>query len=85
MTPSSSWTWPTTSRSSGTASGPASSTSPVRPPHSAEQVKALGEKDIEKVKEEERKTSKEHDDVEKRMKKLKATLYGKFGNSINLD
>jgi len=27
----------------------------------------------------------ERDDVEKRMKKLKATLYSKFGNAINLE
>jgi chaperonin cofactor prefoldin len=41
-------------------------------------------KDIEKVKEEQRRSQKDYDDVEKRVKKLKATLYGKFGNNINL-
>ena len=51
----------------------------------AKQVKDLVEKDLEKVRLEEKKVSKEHDDVEKKMKKLKATLYGKFGNSINLE
>jgi chaperonin cofactor prefoldin len=51
----------------------------------AVQVRDLVEKEIAKVKEEERKSAKEKEDVEKRMKKLKATLYSKFGNSINLE
>lgn len=28
---------------------------------------------------------KSREDTEKKMKKLKATLYGKFGNTINLE
>lgn len=55
------------------------------PPHAADQVRALVEKDIDKVKEEELGTKKERDDAEKKLKKLKATLYSKFGNSINLE
>lgn len=49
------------------------------------QVRELVEKDIGKVKEEQKRTQKDYDDVEKKLKKLKATLYGKFGNSINLE
>jgi len=45
----------------------------------------LVEKDIEKVKDEEKAAVKEKDDTEKRLKKLKASLYNKFGNSINLE
>lgn len=48
-------------------------------------MRALVEKDIDKVKEEELGTKKERDDAEKKLKKLKATLYSKFGNSINLE
>jgi chaperonin cofactor prefoldin len=52
---------------------------------SADEVKSLVEKDIEKVKEEEKVAHKERDDTEKKLKKLKTTLYTKFGNSINLE
>jgi chaperonin cofactor prefoldin len=38
-----------------------------------------------KVKEEEKTALKERDDTEKRLKKLKTSLYSKFGNSINLE
>jgi len=51
----------------------------------ADQVRTLVEKDIEKVKDEERTAGKEKDDTEKKLKKLKASLYNKFGNSINLE
>ena len=53
--------------------------------YSASQVRDLVEKEIARVKDDERKSAKEKEDVEKRMKKLKAVLYGKFGNSINLE
>jgi chaperonin cofactor prefoldin len=55
------------------------------PPNSADQVRTLVEKDIEKVKDEEKAAHKERDDTEKRLKKLKTSLYSKFGNSINLE
>jgi prefoldin subunit 4 len=51
----------------------------------ADQVRTLVQKEIDRVKDEQKHTTKEHEEVEKRMKKLKATLYSKFGNSINLE
>jgi len=53
--------------------------------HLAHYVRDLVQKDIDKTKDEEKKAAKERDDVEKRMKKLKAVLYNKFGNAINLE
>ena len=50
----------------------------------AHYVRTLVQKDIDRAKEDEKKSQKERDDVDKRLKKLKAVLYGKFGNSINL-
>lgn len=37
------------------------------------------------MREEEATTQKDRDDTEKRLKKLKTSLYSKFGNSINLE
>jgi predicted translin family RNA/ssDNA-binding protein len=52
--------------------------------YSANYVRTLVQKDIDRAKEDEKKSQKERDEVEKKLKKLKAVLYGKFGNSINL-
>lgn len=43
------------------------------------------EGDNEKLKEEVSELVKNREDTEKKMKKLKALLYGKFGNTINLE
>ena len=47
-------------------------------------MRALVEKDIQKVRDEEAAAQKDRDDTEKKLKKLKTSLYSKFGNSINL-
>ena len=51
----------------------------------AQRARDLVEKDIEKVEKEKATLEKEMEAVSKKMKKLKSTLYGKFGNSINLE
>lgn len=40
---------------------------------------------MQKVRDEETATQKDRDDTEKRLKKLKTSLYSKFGNTINLE
>ena len=52
---------------------------------SASEVRELVEKDIGKAKDEQKVMVKERDDNDKKMGKLKAKLYSKFGNSINLE
>ena len=48
-------------------------------------MRELVEKDIGKAKDEQKVMAKERDDNDKKMGKLKAKLYSKFGNSINLE
>lgn len=50
-----------------------------------EEARDLVEKDIKRVEEEKALLDKEMEAMTKKMKKLKSTLYGKFGNAINLE
>lgn len=53
--------------------------------NSADKARALVEKDIARLEAEKVNLDKELEANAKKIKKLKSTLYGKFGNSINLD
>lgn len=53
--------------------------------NSAEKARTLVQKDIARLEIEKINLDKELDSNLKKIKKLKSTLYGKFGNSINLD
>ena len=50
-----------------------------------EQARDLVEKDIKRVEEQRDALNKEMEAVSKKMRKLKSTLYSKFGNAINLE
>ena len=53
--------------------------------YAAIKVKEMVEKEQARAAAEEKEIQVEREDADKRIKKLKAKLYNKFGNSINLD